>query len=336
MSAIKKIGVCYLLALLAGCGGEKGVAPSDAEYHANLEKWHSHTIHDYQVNFRLSCYCMVETTAEKVLQVNDGAITDAYYLDSGESVPAGDIYQDLLTVEDAFELIQSLKIQLPSELQVTYDDTYGYPTSIHVDFLEGVADDEQSWYFSNLMDAATATLPGIGAASYPYKKAYGDCTNYDYDRSMRIYSTIEQETGLVAESSFTFTHSAAGVGFELPWGTGEITFDIRSAEPGALALASLQFARLGQCTTWEIWTDPYTAGYDDEREGTRYDDIATIEINGDDWTTVTFSTWGHYDGRYDDAIVLNIADGDEPFAIRNITFTNTETGAETPLTGFYY
>lgn len=186
------------------------------------------------------------------------------------------------------------------------------------------------------VDATPAYQPGIGASSYPYKKAYGDCTNYGYDRSVRIYSTIERETGLVAANSFTFTHSAAGVGFDLPWSRGEITFDIRSAEPGVAALASLQFSRLGQCTTWEIWTNPYTAGYYDEREGTQYEDIALIEINSDDWTTVTFSTRGHYDGRYDDAIVLNIADGDEPFAIRNIAFTDTETGEETPLTEFYY
>ena len=151
MNIIKQLGIFCVLAVLAGCGGERRNFPSDAELQANIERWNSHSINSYQVNFRISCYCMSEITAEKVLHVSDGVITAAYYLNSGESVPAGDLYERLLTVEDAFELIQSLKAQSPSDLRVTYDETYGYPTRIDVDFAQDIADDEQSWLFSNLM-----------------------------------------------------------------------------------------------------------------------------------------------------------------------------------------
>lgn len=151
MNMLKSLGICGVMAALAGCGGEARTSPSDAQIQASLKQWQSHNIDSYQLNFRISCYCMSETTAEKVLHIDDGAITEAYYLDSGEPVPAGDLYQDLLTVEQAFELIHSLKAQSPFELRVSFDDTYGYPTGIHVEFVEDLADDEQSWYLSNLM-----------------------------------------------------------------------------------------------------------------------------------------------------------------------------------------
>jgi len=103
------------------------------------------------MNERISCFCA-------------GLLEWDVFVENGEKVsvefdetnlPPDQTSQDVLdnarTIEDAFALIEGLTTQNVASLVVEYNETYGFPTLISVDFDLNIADDEIVYIYSNFI-----------------------------------------------------------------------------------------------------------------------------------------------------------------------------------------
>lgn len=141
------------LSLLAGCGGSTGQGSADAQRSALAAAralWAEHGYNSYEITFTINCFCPPGSSGANVLTVIDNRIVNAINSNTDMPYPSPS-FTGLYTVADSFVFIESLLDSPPDRLRVEYDREYGYPTLIDIDYIQGAADDEVKYSFSNLM-----------------------------------------------------------------------------------------------------------------------------------------------------------------------------------------
>tara|TARA_B100000795_G_scaffold267260_1_gene251763 strand:- start:409 stop:858 length:450 start_codon:yes stop_codon:yes gene_type:complete len=113
------------------------------ELEKNIEKWHSFKICNYTITRAISCYCLDKYTIPKSFKIENCVVT---HIDN-------EPYQDNQlalnkTIDEMFEFINELHTKNTHILEVTYDEKYGFPTYLYVDYDKMIADDETSYSFS--------------------------------------------------------------------------------------------------------------------------------------------------------------------------------------------
>ncbi len=105
------------------------------------DTWNAHNINAYSYTYRRSCECLPDSTRKVVITVSGNEISGITYADSGETVPESPqgFYQ---TVDDLFGMVEDAFYEKAHQISVTYDETYGYPTDIYIDYDSAVADEE--------------------------------------------------------------------------------------------------------------------------------------------------------------------------------------------------
>ena len=114
------------------------------------KRWNAANLDTYQINQRIGCFCppprqfSLHVEADSILNVN---ILDPELIlwDISEEELKDWVY----TVDDVFALI-SENIDSAFQLDVEYDSTYGYPTSLYLDKDQYIADEELSLEMDNL------------------------------------------------------------------------------------------------------------------------------------------------------------------------------------------
>lgn len=136
-----------LAALLAACSSVTDVEDERIErLEAAREAWDRNGAADYAYTFRASCECVPAFAGPARIVVADDAIVSATVEETGE--PADPEW--FHTVTDLFDLIEAAIALRPDDFDVEYDDTYGYPAMISIDYDRRVADDEFVFYVSEL------------------------------------------------------------------------------------------------------------------------------------------------------------------------------------------
>ena len=99
----------------------------------------------YTYAYQKSCFCSEEETREKIVEVLNGVVVKVNggvirRVDS----PQGQVSNSFIppTITDLFDKIQDAIDGNAFDLQVTYDDVYGIPSFIRVDYDERIADEE--------------------------------------------------------------------------------------------------------------------------------------------------------------------------------------------------
>lgn len=110
----------------------------------NIKKWLSFDVCNYSFTRRISCFCTDEYTAPKSIQIENGKVI----LIDNDS-PESDELDDYQTVHALFKSIHELHQKSVNELNVTYDETYGFPKTLYIDYDSLIADDEYSYIFSD-------------------------------------------------------------------------------------------------------------------------------------------------------------------------------------------
>ena len=109
-------------------------------YEANKEKWDKASIQDYSYVFRISCFCTKEYTEPKNVLVKAGEIVTV-----NEEVFSKEKHNGILTINDLFEEIEGASSQDVAILEVTYDSSYGFPSTIFIDRNERIVDEEMNY-----------------------------------------------------------------------------------------------------------------------------------------------------------------------------------------------
>ena len=124
------------------------------ELSKNRQLWQSKNIDSYKWNERLSCFCG-GILIKDVIVLNSQK--DSVEFEIPEWYPPETTVEDLYdgvfenakTIEDAFDLIEDLQNQTVDALIIEYNETYGFPTLISVDYSFQIADDEFVYTYSN-------------------------------------------------------------------------------------------------------------------------------------------------------------------------------------------
>jgi len=103
----------------------------------NKKHWEKLAIKDYNFVVRRSCYCPHEE--KKQITVTSGTISEAKYIPSNTVL---DTNTQQETIDGYFDIIQDALDKNAHRLTVTYDETYGFPSDIAIDYNEQIADEE--------------------------------------------------------------------------------------------------------------------------------------------------------------------------------------------------
>lgn len=106
------------------------------------ELWRTSGFTSYSFVLVNNCFCSVEYTGPFSVDVTDG-IVEVHFTDD-------QVEQEILSVTELFDLIGQ-ELKSGSEVDVTYDELTGYPTSIFIDIDPQMADEEISLQINDLV-----------------------------------------------------------------------------------------------------------------------------------------------------------------------------------------
>ncbi len=130
-------------ALLTACADATGPTDPDLLLRQNMARWASRGPADYRYVITRFCECLAESAGPTTVVVRNGEVETRRYATGASVHPQ---YESLFTpVPGLFDLIRRAIDTPAAGLAVRYDDTYGFPASIQIDWVAGTADDEVSY-----------------------------------------------------------------------------------------------------------------------------------------------------------------------------------------------
>ena len=149
---MKKLLLLLLAIILSACSAMQ----PKSEVEQARDKWQAANISHYRFNLFIGCFCAFRDEMPLIVEVKDGKVVSLQSESVGEINPANlQYYERYLTIDKLFnEIEKGFKSEdaesKPAEtLTVTYDETYGFPTQISIDFIEQAVDDELGLTISN-------------------------------------------------------------------------------------------------------------------------------------------------------------------------------------------
>jgi len=128
--------------------GETDIAIKNAQTYLTqaMTLWDSNDFDNYDFQYEHDCFCEAIYHAPKLVSVRNNQIVDVQFLENSElelpdEVPQ-DVMDQIMDVDGLFDKIQDAIDNKASEVTCTYDEKYGYPTSILLDKDSTVTDDE--------------------------------------------------------------------------------------------------------------------------------------------------------------------------------------------------
>jgi hypothetical protein len=127
-----------VLATLAACSP----SAQEQDLAEAREQWSRRRARSYEFTWQQDCFCEVEWGRPIRISVDgSGQITSAAYVDDRQAV-AEPVRNFLATVDGVFDQIEDAIDEDASEIDVSYDATWGYPASVFVDYDRRTADEE--------------------------------------------------------------------------------------------------------------------------------------------------------------------------------------------------
>lgn len=146
--------IATMVILLSSCGlGGCGLVvgdPQQAELDAALARWESQGIETYEYRFNNACLCTVETSGPIIITVTDGEVTAVRRPDDAADLPPYD-GGPTPTIPELFETVQSALDEGADSITVEYDEEFGFPTQLYIDWEALVADEETSYSAGELV-----------------------------------------------------------------------------------------------------------------------------------------------------------------------------------------
>lgn len=136
---MKKIILFALTLILAACSAS---APS--EFEKNQELWENANISHYQYTLSLSCFCAFTEEMPLTIEVQNDQIVSITSVKGTVIDPANSFYsifENYATFDRLFLQLKSA-LEEADEVDVIYDTTYGFPTTINIDQIKEATDDE--------------------------------------------------------------------------------------------------------------------------------------------------------------------------------------------------
>ncbi len=137
----------YILILLLTFGCEKSneLIPLDSIL-LNQKKWEEFNFKNYSFTLQISCFCIVDYTLPKTIEVKDNKVVKV------EGIPFEELNDATYrTVDEFFDYIKDRQKESPIVETLEFDKSYGFPTYIYFDISEMIADEEIGFTLSNFI-----------------------------------------------------------------------------------------------------------------------------------------------------------------------------------------
>jgi len=134
------------LSTLAACDSVTGtddLSRAQSALDRNWDRFERNAPLSYSYTVRVACDCPSDITRPVDVWVDRGSIEYLLYTDDGRPVPFS-YSNSFPSVEQLFDAIQDGIDRQADFIDVEYDPTYGYPTSVFIDYDRRMADDELS------------------------------------------------------------------------------------------------------------------------------------------------------------------------------------------------
>lgn len=146
---MKKLLIFVLAIVLSACTTIANAGQPKSDVEKARDKWQAANISHYRMNLFVSCFCVFNEEMPLVVEVRDGEVVSLESESGKELNPTNlQYYERYLTIEKLFaEIEKGFKTEgsdsgAADKVTVTYDETYGFPTEINIDFVEEAIDDE--------------------------------------------------------------------------------------------------------------------------------------------------------------------------------------------------
>ncbi len=112
------------------------------EWKDNQQKWNDQKLGNYSFQLQVGCFCPQDITRPVNITVREGIPTLAY---ADDGTPVTDkFFDDYNTIDKLFSTALRA-LQNADAASVSYDEKYGFPTRINIDFNKKLVDDETSY-----------------------------------------------------------------------------------------------------------------------------------------------------------------------------------------------
>lgn len=145
---MRKILFILLAALLVGCASAVGQARGNSDNAS--ENWQDANISHYRYELSIGCFCIFSQDMPLVIEVKDGEVVSLEYKNGNEIDEANmETFQRYATIDKIIAEIEKAREEGADTVTVTYDETYGYPKDVAIDFEQQAADEEIYLTISN-------------------------------------------------------------------------------------------------------------------------------------------------------------------------------------------
>ena len=143
---MKKILFLLLAVALTACSA------LGSDFSRNQKKWQDANINHYRMELSIGCFCAFRNEMPLTVEVRDGQIVSMTTSD-GTQVLDTDINYEFFAPRATIDLLlaeidKAVKDGAES-VTVTYDETYGFPKEIAIDFSQQMADEEMYYSIAN-------------------------------------------------------------------------------------------------------------------------------------------------------------------------------------------
>ncbi|HEX6369596.1 MAG TPA: DUF6174 domain-containing protein [Longimicrobium sp.] len=156
---IRWMMVPALLAALAGCELGDDDSFQSRKLTEARTRWESRNVTSYSYVLELQCFCAPAAELRPVLvTVRNGAVASLqyYHENPAQRTPApASIFGPYDTVDELFDIVDDAIDRDADVLQVGYDEEYGFPSALNVDYDAG-GDDQKLFFVTQFTPSTTA------------------------------------------------------------------------------------------------------------------------------------------------------------------------------------
>ena len=145
-NAGRRLGIALLALTPLGCTDVLG--PEQEALAAARARWALTNADSYVFEFQRSCFCAPETVRPVRIEVLDGVVSAAVYVDTEE--PMSPPLTSVPTIDHLFDEIREAMDRTAFSIIAEYDADLGYPTSVSIDYIQNAIDDEMAFIVSSL------------------------------------------------------------------------------------------------------------------------------------------------------------------------------------------
>ena len=119
------------------------------DFNAAQSRWQNSHLSHYRYSIHVGCFCAFMDRMPLSIEVANGAVQSMTYND-GTPVPQDQTenFARYSTIDAVFGVTADA-LHRADDVKVAYDPTYGFPSSVQIDYMRNAADDELTLSLSN-------------------------------------------------------------------------------------------------------------------------------------------------------------------------------------------